>query len=423
MRPSSSSLICAGCCKVPARRSPAEHSARSDCGRLLVVDDNEMNRDLLSRRLRQQGHAVETAINGRSALEKIRAEEFDLVLLDVMMPELDGYQVLEQLKSDGSLYRVPVIMISAVSEIESVVRCIEMGATDYLPKPFNAVLLNARVGATLERKRLRDRERLYARSLERELEIGREIQASFLPETLPVLPGWEIAARFTPARQVAGDFYDAFPLFEGEATGLVIADVCGKGVGAALYMALFRSLLRAAAADEPPGSEPRPAATLARAIGMTNNYIAVTHSRANMFATLFFGILDPKAGLVSYINAGHESPMVVGPSGVAERLGPTGPAVGLFPDKEFVVAEARLSPGATLFTFTDGVTEAQNASGAFYTEERLLSLLEQGESSAAGLLDRVESSVAAFIGGAERSDDLTLLAVKRESRAKGGIKR
>ena len=142
-------------------------------GRLLVVDDNEMNRDLLSRRLQQQGHTVSLAENGRRALEMIAAEEFDLVLLDIMMPELDGYAVLERMRGDGTLDRLPVIMISAVTEIESVVRCIEIGATDYLPKPFNTVLLRARVGATLEKKRLRDQERLWAKSLERELEIGR----------------------------------------------------------------------------------------------------------------------------------------------------------------------------------------------------------------------------------------------------------
>ncbi|MFN2384675.1 MAG: PleD family two-component system response regulator, partial [Thermoanaerobaculia bacterium] len=115
----------------------------ADPARLLVVDDNEMNRDLLSRRLRQEGHAVETAVNGREALERIRSETFDLVLLDVMMPEMDGYQVLENLRAEQWLPRLPVIMISAVSELDSVVRCIELGATDYLPKPFNAVLLKA----------------------------------------------------------------------------------------------------------------------------------------------------------------------------------------------------------------------------------------------------------------------------------------
>jgi CheY-like chemotaxis protein len=214
-------------------------------GRLLVVDDNEMNRDLLSRRLNQQGHRVANARNGREALEMIAAEEFDLVLLDIMMPELDGYKVLERMRAEGTLDQLPVIMISAVTEMESVIRCIEMGATDYLPKPFNPVLLKARVGATLEKKRLRDKERLWAKSLERDLEIGRQIQTSFLPEELPQRAGWEIAARFQPARQVAGDFYDAFALAGGERVGLVVADVCDKGVGAALFMALFRSLLRA----------------------------------------------------------------------------------------------------------------------------------------------------------------------------------
>ena len=189
-----------------------------------------MNRDLLTRRLKQLGHQVETAVNGREALEKIAAEKFDLVLLDIMMPEVDGYKVLEALRADGTLDRLPVIMISAVTEIDSVVRCVEMGATDYLPKPFNPVLLKARVGATLEKKRLRDRERLWAESLERELEIGREIQRSFLPEELPRPDGWEIAARFTPARQVAGDFYDAFPLAGGSRIGLIVADADGDAV-------------------------------------------------------------------------------------------------------------------------------------------------------------------------------------------------
>src|SRR5437867_8265596 len=243
----------------------------SETGRILVVDDVEVNRDLLARRLKQQGHAVATADNGRQALERVRGEEFDLVLLDIMMPEMDGYQVLEELQRDPALKHIPVIMISAVGEIESVVKCVEMGATDYLPKPFNAVLLKARVGATLEKKRLRDRERLYAKSLERELEIGREIQKSFLPEELPRAPGWEIAARFTPARQVAGDFYDAFPLPGIAGIGLVVADVCDKGVGAALFMALFRSLLRATATGE--ASSGSPAADLVRSVRLTNDYI------------------------------------------------------------------------------------------------------------------------------------------------------
>jgi sigma-B regulation protein RsbU (phosphoserine phosphatase) len=380
--------------------------------RLLVVDDVEMNRDLLSRRLKQQGHDVATAENGRQALEKIRADSFDLVLLDIMMPEMDGYQVLAEMMGDPVLKHVPVIMISAVTEMDSVVKCIEMGATDYLPKPFNPVLLKARVGATLEKKRLRDKEQLWAKSLERELEIGREIQKSFLPEELPRVSGWEIAARFTPARQVAGDFYDAFAL-PGGGIGLVVADVCDKGVGAALFMALFRSLLRATATGDSSWAQESDTTTeLLRTVRLTNDYIARTHGRSCMFATLFFAALDPATGSLLYVNGGHEAPVLFGAGGVRSRLSPTGPAVGMMPEAVFDVGRAGLESGEGLFAFTDGVTDASGASGR-YGEERLLALLAGPVASAVSLLDSVESSVLAHAAGADQADDITLLAVRR----------
>lgn len=390
-------------------------------GRILVVDDNEMNRDLLSRRLRQQGHSVSTAENGRRALEMIAADEFDVVLLDIMMPELDGYKVLERMRADGTLDRIPVIMISAVTELESVVRCIEIGATDYLPKPFNTVLLRARVGATLEKKRLLDKERLWAKSLERDLEIGRQIQQSFLPEELPQPPGWEIAARFRPARQVAGDFYDAFSIAGGERIGIVVADVCDKGVGAALFMALFRSLLRAFAERAfASGDAASDGERLLSTVVTTNDYIARTHGRSNMFATVFIAVLDPAAGLLSWVNAGHEAPVLCGSSRPADRLGPTGPALGMMPAMKFEARETLLSPGETLFAFTDGVTDSKDAAGRFYSEERLLALLAEGTPSAAALLDRVEAAVSAHASGAEPSDDITMLAARRAAAAGQG---
>ena len=136
-------------------------------GFLLVVDDIEANRDMLSRRLERQGYAVATAENGRRALEMLRAETFDLVLLDVMMPEMDGYEVLHRLKADEALRNIPVIMISALSEVDSAVRCIEMGAEDYLLKPFNQTILKARIGACLGKKR--------AKQTELELEAAKQL--------------------------------------------------------------------------------------------------------------------------------------------------------------------------------------------------------------------------------------------------------
>jgi sigma-B regulation protein RsbU (phosphoserine phosphatase) len=374
------------------------------------VDDTDVNRDLLARRLRALGHEVTIAENGRRALELLSERDFDLVLLDIMMPELDGYQVLERIHGDEDMRHVPVIMISAVDEVESVVRCIELGAADYLPKPFNPVLLRARVGATLERKRLEDRERSHARDLERDLEIGRQIQTDFLPESLPAPTGWEIAALFRPARQVGGDFYDAFGLEDGR-VGLTIADVCDKGVGAALFMALFRSLIRSHAELHGAGT---PAAPAARSIvALTNDYIARTHGRSNMFATIFFGILDPSTGALAFVNAGHEPPVLRRASGAVERLEPSGPAAGMFPDADFRAHEVTLSPGDLLLAFTDGVTEERSPYGELFGEQRLLTLVGSAGASARDLLARIDRELGAHRGEIEPSDDVTMIAARR----------
>ncbi|MDQ3865845.1 MAG: response regulator, partial [Actinomycetota bacterium] len=132
---------------------------------VLVVDDDVVNRTLLAKNVEREGHRVTTAENGRQALEMLRADSFDVVLLDVVMPEMDGYAVLEEIQSDGSLRRLPVIMISALDEIESVVRCIELGAEDYLSKPFDPVLLRARINAGLTKKRLHELEEARVRDV------------------------------------------------------------------------------------------------------------------------------------------------------------------------------------------------------------------------------------------------------------------
>ncbi len=135
-------------------------------GQILVVDDLEANRDMLSRRLRQLGYSVECAASGREALARMKEASYDLVLLDLMMPEMDGYQVLEAIKGDARLVHLPVIMVSANDDMENVVKCIQRGAEDYLPKPFNPVLLRARVESSLQKKALHDREADYQRELE-----------------------------------------------------------------------------------------------------------------------------------------------------------------------------------------------------------------------------------------------------------------
>src|SRR6202008_2463762 len=148
--------------------------------RLLVVDDNKVNRLLLTRSLEQQGHSVASAENGRAALESLRREAFGLLLLDIEMPEMDGFQVLEQLKGDLQLRDVPVIVPSSLEGVDNVVRCIELGAEDYLPKPVNPVLLRARIGASLEKKRLRDQQKLLLRRFAAP-EVAQDLQQSGFP--------------------------------------------------------------------------------------------------------------------------------------------------------------------------------------------------------------------------------------------------
>jgi class 3 adenylate cyclase len=158
--------------------------SRSMVGFILVVDDSEMNRDMLVRRLERQGHTVMEAENGRKALEMLESVKVDLVLLDILMPELDGMQTLEMLKAHKTNRHTPVIMLSALDELDKVVRCIEIGAEDFLPKPFNQVLLNARIGACLEKKRLRDQEQAYLDQLRIEREKSERLLLNVLPKSI-----------------------------------------------------------------------------------------------------------------------------------------------------------------------------------------------------------------------------------------------
>lgn len=375
---------------------------------ILVVDDNEDNRDMLARRLRRMGHTVVEAENGRVALDRLRHQPFDLILLDIMMPEMNGFQVLEQVRQDPQWRHIPVVVISALDDMDSVARCVELGAEDYLFKPFNAVLLSARVTACLDKKWLRDQEQAHLAALRQEMELGRQIQADFMPMELPTLDGWEIAARFRPAYEVAGDFYDVFHLPDNR-LGLLLGDVSGKGVGAALFMALTRSLLRAFA-DRARAEDK----DILDAVRLTNRYILRHHQqRTSMFATLFMGVLEVTTGQLSYVNAGHVPPLLARADATCEPLEPTGPLVGVTEDIPFRIHDTRLDAGDCLLIYTDGVTEAMNARHELLGTERLLTALNHPPASADDLLDRIEAMVDAHSGGNTPSDDLTLLALRR----------
>jgi phosphoserine phosphatase RsbU/P len=268
-----------------------------------------------------------------------------------------------------------------------------------------------------------------AERLAREMEVARNIQRDFLPETLPIAMGVQLEAALHPAREVSGDFYDAFLLPPSGTIVLVVGDVCDKGVGAALFMALFRSLIRASADPVGGGAiqmiggrrtlvrqsleSATPADLLIRVAGFTNDYIARLHGRTNMFATVFLGALDPRSGQLDYVNAGHEPAIVIAPDGGTGELRPTGPALGLLPDAAFTAGEATLERGQGLFAFTDGLVEARSPTGEVFGAARLRDALRANNTSATTLVRGVLEALQAFTGEAEPHDDVTLLAASR----------
>jgi sigma-B regulation protein RsbU (phosphoserine phosphatase) len=312
---------------------------------------------------------------------------------------------------------------SVTAEVDSSVLCLER---DVLWKTVyqSPAALKSIISSVMERERniVRDvttrTEQLLA--YEKELEIGRRIQADFLPELVPEIEGWEITPYFEAAREVAGDFYDAFELKQGKNLAIVIGDVCDKGVGAALFMTLFRSLIRASCqfglADQKPGNEAEtPDYTrniLLKSLGLTNSYIAETHSQSSMFASVFFGVLDYESGELSYINAGHESPVIFRENGDMEHLELTGGIVGMFPWATFSIATTQINPGDLIYCYTDGVNEAKNDQGEQFEEKRIYEMNEFAWPDGQGFVDEIIQRVRSFRGDAPQSDDITMLVLR-----------
>ncbi len=389
--------------------SPAEAT-------LLIVDDNEDNRYTLTRRLTREGYTnLVTANDGRQALDLLKAQHFDLVLLDIMMPDMDGYQVLEHVKADTVLRDIPVIMISALEEVDSVIRCVELGAEDYLAKPFNPTLLRARVGASLEKKRLRDEVRASLTRLEQELEAARALQLGMLPSRFPAVSlahPVQVHALMDPAREVGGDLYDAFYAPDGMFCFLV-GDVSGKGAAAGMFMARTRSLVRMAVVELRPrlAEEERTPAYIAEAV----NRELCQDNRERMFVTLFLGFLDVHTGALTYINAGHPMPYLLSAQGQLQRIdGKPQAPLAVRAGTRYQTQSVTLEHGDALFACSDGVVEAMNGAGELYSPERLETQLRAAfDAAPEAMVHAVKLNVDAFTGAAPKADDVTMLAVRR----------
>jgi sigma-B regulation protein RsbU (phosphoserine phosphatase) len=392
----------------------SEQRPKASGPRILVVDDNDDNRYTLTLYLDLEGYTnVETAQDGEEAIARLQTAEFDLVLLDVMMPKVDGYQVLTWIKGQPRLHDLPVIMISALNEMNSVVRCIELGAVDYLLKPFNPVLLKARLGSTLEKKRLRDQIDAHLARLEQELEAARRLQMAMVPQSFPkpsaAFP-LELNASMEPAREVGGDLYDFFVTEDGKLCFLV-GDVSGKGMPAALFMARTKSLIRIT--TELMRARHGAAAGPAEIIARVNRELCQDNSDM-MFVTLFFAMIEPATGELEFCNAGHNAPYRLNGKTVETIEGGKGIILGVRPDAAYTTGRLALAPGDGVYLFTDGVTEAADPADELFSEQRLEGVLRGSAGlSTADIVKSVTEAVRKFVGTALPSDDITMLAIRR----------
>ena len=377
---------------------------------ILAVDDTPENLDVVKGILGSQ-YTVKVAINGPMALKVVEKQAPDLILLDIMMPGMSGYEVCEHLKSNPETQHIPVIFLTAMEQTKDESSGFELGAADYITKPVNPPILEARVKTHLALKQSMDElQRVYALikrqkdRMEEELNVGHNIQMSMLPLVFPPFPDrneFSINALLKPAREVGGDFYDFFFINKDEIC-LVIGDVSGKGVPAALFMAVTRTMIKSSASgDRSPAS----------IVTRVNEELSADNPQS-MFVTLFLGIANVKTGEFRFTNAGHNPPYIINENSELVCLdNRDGPIIGAIGGIAYKENRLSFSKDDCLLIFTDGVTEAMNAAGDLYSEHRLENLLRKKPSLATDqLVSGVLTAVEEFAAEAEQADDITLLA-------------
>jgi sigma-B regulation protein RsbU (phosphoserine phosphatase) len=370
--------------------------------RVLIVDDVKSNVDILVQALRDE-YKLSVALDGAAALRSVEKHAPDLVLLDIVMPDLDGYEVCRRLRSQEATRELPVMFLSALEDITNKTQGFEVGGNDYLTKPFDVLEVKARVRSLLKAKAYADAVR---EAMARDLRIAREIQMGILPADPSAATrdtGLSVHAVIEPAREVGGDLYE---VLRGSDDRVVIAlgDVSGKGIPAALFMAVAVTVLRTLA---------RQIAEPDEILRRLNDELAEQNPRG-MFVTLQCLVFDLKQRRVSCAGAGHHQLAVVSPGREPRLACPsTGRPAGLMPFNPIERETLPLEPGDTFVLFSDGVSEAMSPDEDFFGEERLLkSLAAVVGSTPVETITRVMADLRGFTAGAKQSDDITLLAVQ-----------
>jgi len=389
-------------------------------GLLLVVDDNEMNRDMLSRRLARKGHAVNVAEDGHRALEMIEEADYDVVLLDIMMPGIDGYEVLEKIRTKRDSGDLPVIMATAKDASEDVVAALKLGANDYVTKPFDFPVVLARVQTQLQLKRSREALAHAHHKMKKDLEAAARIQAAFLPASEVDVEGARFAWRYVPCDELAGDTLGIVPL-DATRVGVYVVDVSGHGVPSAL---LSVSLSRLLSAD--PGSsvlwttdvgsdDPRISSPLEVMEELSRRF--PYDMQTGQYFTMVYVVIDLESRKMSYASAGHEPMIIIGPNRDPEYGSSTGQPIALVPamimKSTYEERTVEIGPGDRIHLYSDGIPEAHEAQGDQFGNDRLTAkLVELLGSDLDEGLPVVLEAVRAWQGGPHFDDDVTIIGVE-----------
>jgi serine phosphatase RsbU (regulator of sigma subunit) len=369
---------------------------------ILIVDDNPANVDILQARLAANNYEIITASDGEAGLATARDRLPDLILLDIMMPKMDGIEVCRHLRADSSLPFMPIIMVTAKADSKDVVAGLEAGGDEYLTKPVDHAALVARVKSMLRIKSLHDTVLEQSAQLKTQLETATKIQSLFWPDIPELAGGSRIWAVAVPAAYVSGDLYDVIPLPDGSLLAYV-ADVSDKGVPAALIMAALSTKIR---------GEARNQYEIDTLLETVNNGLHSLTSEEGFFATIVLARYWPNSGKMQLALAGHLQPLWIVESGIGNCPQINGISLGITPDVRYEKKEILLSPGESILFFSDGVIEAQNENNELFGNERLVDFIKdaKGPPWGKGLLDFISN----WRGNASASDDLTILEIWRD---------
>ena len=386
----------------------------SDRTRLLVVDDTAMNRDILSRRLTRKGYDVTCAVDGRDALEQVGRQSFALVLLDIMMPGIDGMEVLRILRRTHGPTQLPVIMATAKEQSEDIVQALHDGANDYVTKPIDFPVLLARIETHVGLKRATEALDESYRRIKMDLDAAARIQHALLPTSVPDNPGVRIAWRYEPCDELAGDILNVFEL-DGEHLGLYLLDVSGHGVQAALLSSAIRHVLSSTSEDgsvvkdRAEGNAPPRMVPPAEVAHRLNRRFPLDQSTAQYF-TILYGILDLAEKNFQYVPAGHPGPLVLTADGDAAIHERTGFPIGFVEDPDYGHDLIELHAADRVYLYSDGIVEAANADREAYGRERLIEMARQTRpQSLEESLSVLLQSVQDWTEG-QPQDDVSILA-------------